>query len=336
MSNPFPSANAGAGTLTLSAIDRHLPDAQIAQWNFNVQHELTKAMVLEVGYQGSKGTYLPLLYNLNQPPPGVGTVAQKQALRRYPQYGNITYLTASGNSNFNALLVRLEHRYNYGLSFLLSYMYGKSIDDTPGTPYNVTPSRSSAADPTNFRRERGLSGFDLRHRMVFSPVYELPFGRGKAFLNENRVVGAIAGGWQLAGILTLQSGRPFTALVSRDNANVLASVDRPNIIGNGNDGPKTVQQWINVSAFQLAPAGTYGNAGRNNLIGPSWKNVDLVVSRTFRVTERIAAQFRVEAFNAFNHPNFDLPVQTFDTPSFGSIPSAEAARQLQFGLKIKF
>jgi hypothetical protein len=336
LNTPFPAANAGAGTLTLSAINRQLPDAQAQQWSLNVQRELTHSLVLEVGYQGAKGTHLPLLYNLNQPPPGPGTVAQKQALRPYPAFGNITYLTARGDSNFNGLITRLEQRFSHGLSFLVSYMHGKSIDDTPGTPYNVTPSRSSAADPTNFQRERGLSGFDIRDRFVFSPVCQLPFGKGKPYLNANKIVSSIAGGWEISGILTLQSGRPFTALVSRDNANVLGTVDRPNIIGDGNAGPRTVQQWINIGAFALATAGTFGNAGRNNLIAPPFKNLDVAVSRVFPIRDLLAIQFRAEAFNSFNHPNFDAPVQTFDSPSFGSIQQAEAARQLQFGLKVRF
>ena len=336
LANPYPAAAAGAGSLTLSAFNRHQPDPQIQQWNFNVQQELTKSMVLEVTYQGSKGTHLPLLYNINQPPPGPGTVAQKQALRPYPQFGNITFLDAVGNSSYNGLLTKLQQRYSNGLSFLMSYSYGKSIDNTPGTPYNVTPSRSSAMNPQNLGLERGLSGFDIRHRFVFSPVYELPFGKGKPYLNGNRAVSWIVGGWEASGILTLQTGRPFTALVSTDNANVLGNVDRPNIVGDANAGPKTPAQWINVNAFQLAPAGTFGNAGRNNLISPGWVNLDVVLSRNFRVTERISLQFRVESFNVANHPNFDLPSQTFGVPGFGSITSAEAPRQIQFGLKVRF
>ena len=148
------------------------------------------------------------------------------------------------------------------------------------------------------------------------------------------------------------TGRPFTALVSRDNANVLASVDRPNVVGDPfQAGPiagnptcafappaqlRTPSAWFNPCAFALAPAGTFGNEGRNNLIAPSWKNLDVVMSRVFHIWENVFMQLRVEAFNAFNHPNFDLPVQTFDNASFGSIPAAEAARQLQFGLKLRF
>lgn len=336
LNDPFPTAAAGAGSLTLSAFNRHQPDAKIQQWNMNIQQQLTGSLVLEVGYQGSKGTHLPLLYNINQPPPGPGTVAQKQGLRPYPQFGNINFLDAVGNSSFNGLLTKLQQRYSNGLSFLLSYTYGKSIDDTPGTPYNVTPSRSLAENPLNFRLERGLSGFDLRHRFVFSPVYELPFGKGRRFLNANRYVGWIVGGWEVSGILTLRSGRPFTALVNQDNANVLGNVDRPNIVGNGNAGPKTVAQWINTSAFQLAPFGTLGNAGRNNLIGPPFKNLDVVLSRNFQILERLSMQFRAESFNVANHPNFDLPSQSFGIPGFGSITSAEAPRQIQFALRVRF
>jgi hypothetical protein len=336
LANPYPAAAAGAGSLTLSAIKRSLPDAQIQQWNLNVQQELTHNLVLEVGYQASKGTHLPRTYNINQPPPGPGTVAQKQALRPYPQWGNISFLDNVGNSSFNGLLTKLQQRYSNGLSFLLSYTYGKSIDDTPGTPFNVTPSRASAEDPRDLTRERGLSGFDLRHRFVFSPVYELPFGKGKAFLNSNRYANWVVGGWQISGILSVQSGHPFTALVNTDNANVLGTVDRPNIIGDGNAGAKTVAQWINVSAFQLAPYGTFGNAGRNNLIGPGLTNLDLSLARNFQLVERFSLQFRAEAFNLANHPQFDLPSQTFGVPGFGSITSAEAPRQIQFALKLRF
>jgi hypothetical protein len=334
--NPYPAANAGAGSLTLSAFDRHQPDARIQQWSFNVQREITRSMVLEVNYQGSAGTHLPLYYNINQPPPGPGTVAAKQALRPYPNYGNINFLDPVGNSNFSGLLTKLQQRYSNGLSFLMSYTYGKSIDNTPGTPYNVVPSRSSAENPKNLRLERGLSGFDIRSHFVFSPVYELPFGPGRKYVSGNKYAGWIVGGWEVSGIFSTQTGRPFTVLLSVDNANVLGTVDRPNIIGPANNGPKTVQQWIAVADFQTAPAGTFGNAGRNNLIGPGLTNLDVALSRVFKVNERIAIQFRVESFNLANHPNFDQPNQTFGVAGFGSIPSAEAPRQIQFGAKVKF
>ncbi len=336
LANPYPAAAAGAGSLTLSAFNRHQPDAQIQQWSFNIQQELTRSMVLEVNYQGSKGTHLPLYYNINQPPPGVGTVAQKQALRPYPQFGNINFLDAVGNSSYNGLLSKLQQRYSNGLSFLASYAWGKSIDESPGTPYNVVPSRSAAMNPHNFQLERGRSGFDIRHRFVFSPVYELPFGPGRKYVSSNRYAGWIAGGWEISGIFSMQTGRPFTVLVSTDNANVLGNVDRPNVIGDTNAGTHTVQQWINVNAFQLGPAGTFGNEGRNAVTGPGLVNLDVSLSRVFKVTERLSIQFRAESFNVANHPNFDQPVQTFGVAGFGSITVAEAPRQIQFAAKVRF
>ena len=293
-------------------------------------------MVLEVNYQGSKGTHLPLYYNINQPPPGLGTVAQKQALRPYPQFGNINFLDAAGNSSYHGLLSKLQQRYSNGLSFLASYAWGKSVDDSPGTPYNVVPSRSAAMNPHNFQLERGLSGFDIRHRFVFSPVYELPFGPGRKYASGNRYAGWVVGGWEISGIMSMQTGRPFTVLVSTDNANVLGNVDRPNVIGNTNAGPHTVQQWINVNAFQLAPAGTFGNEGRNAVMGPGLVNLDVSLSRVFKVSERLAIQFRAESFNVVNHPNFDQPSQTFGVAGFGSITAAEAPRQIQFAAKVRF
>jgi len=191
-------------------------------------------------------------------------------------------------------------------------------------------------DPRNLRLERGLSGFDLRHRFVFSPVYELPFGKGKKFLGNNRYTNWVVGGWQASGILTLQTGRPFTPLISTDVSNVLGTVDRPLRVGDGNNGPKTVQQWIDTSAFRVQPAGTFGNAGRNILTGPGFKTLDFVLSRVFTITERVSLQFRAESFNIANHPNFQLPSQTVNVPGFGSITSAEAPRQNQFGLKLRF
>jgi hypothetical protein len=157
-------------------------------------------------------------------------------------------------------------------------------------------------------------------------------------------------GWETSGILTLQSGRPFTVLLSRDNANVLGSVDRPVVVGDPTKaGPVAANPtcvaptqignptyWINPCAFVSAPAGVFGNEGRNNLTAPGFKNVDLVLSRVITVRERYSAQIRVEAFNLFNHPNFDAPNQTLDGAGFAAIPTAEAARQLQFGLKLKF
>jgi hypothetical protein len=336
LDNPYPAANNTPGTLVLSAFNGRYPEASIYQWSLNVQRQLTNAMVVEVGYQGSKGSRLPQWYNINQPTPGPGTVAEVQARRPYPSFGNITFLDAIGQSNYHGLVARLDHRYANGLTFTMSYTYSKSIDTTPGTTFNVTPSRASAQNTRNLLQgERGLSGFDIRQRFVASPVYELPFGTGKKFANQGWL-GYLVGGWQMSGIVTLQSGRPFTALVNRDQSNTLGSLDRPNMVGNPNSGPRTVDQWFNTAAFVLQPAGTFGNAGRNNIDGPGMINVDLALSRRFVYRERYSLQVRAESFNISNHTNFNLPVQTIDNQAFGRITSSLAPRQIQFGVKLGF
>jgi len=150
--------------------------------------------------------------------------------------------------------------------------------------------------------------------------------------------------------MTLQSGHPFTALVSRDNSNTLGTVDRPNIVGDPyTPGPvaanpacvapsklETTAAWINPCAFVLAPAGTFGNGGRNNIIGPSFKNLDVVVSRVFKIRERLALQARGEFTNAFNLVNLSNPTATFGSALFGQIHSAAAMRQVQVGLRLTF
>jgi len=268
-----------------------------------------------------------MFYNLNQPLPGTGSTTVQQSQRPYPVFGNITWLDTVGKSAYHAGSLRLEQR-SPTLSFLVSYTYSKSIDNAPGTVFNVSPSRSNAQDKNNLRGERGLSGFDIRQRLVVTPVWRLPLGTSMA-----------GRGWEASTILTLQSGRPFTALITRDQANTLDNLNRPDIVGNVNDGPKTVEQWFNTKAVQQQAFGTFGNAGRNNIIGPPLKNLDFVISRTFdlaRMREGMSMQFRSEFFNAFNHPNFNTPVQTVDNPSFGQITSANDPRQIQFGLKLKF
>ena len=314
LNDPFPSSNAGSSVLVLSAFNGKFGDATLYQWSFNVQRQFTSALVLEAGYQGSRGVALPQWYNINQPAPGLGTVAQVNARRPYPAWGNITFLDAIGQSNYHGLVTRLEHRYRAGLTFTLSYTLAKSIDTTPGTTFNVTPSRASAQNTQNLLKgERGLSGFDFRQRFVWSPVYELPFGKGKPMLNRG-VVSRLVEGWQLSGIVTYQSGRPLTALVTRDQSNTLSNLDRPNMTGNPNSGPRTVDKWFNTDAFVLQPAGTFGNAGRNNIVGPGIVNVDVAFSRRFVARERYSLQFRAESFNLANHTNFGLPVQTKHFP----------------------
>ena len=186
----------------------------------------------------------------------------------------------------------------------------------------------------------GVSSFDERHRVVFSYVYELPFGSGKKLLSGTRgMQGWLIGGWPLSGIGTFNSGRPFTVVVSKDQSNTGgSSIDRPILVGDPYQvaGGQTVDHWFNTAAYALAPFGTVGNVGRNTLVGPRFDNIDFSVVKNSRIGESRNLQVRAEMFNVLNHPNFDLPNRTIDSAQAGGIFSAQASRQIQLALKFVF
>ena len=335
LSNPFPLAIAGAST-TLTAIAQDFADAYVQQWGVGIQRTLTANILVDLSYMGSKGTRLPNEVNINQPTPGAGTTAQVNARRPYPNFSTINWFESDGNSTFNSLQAKVEKRYSAGLSILGSYTFGRSIDDSPGFASNSSASNALPQNTRNLSAERGLSDFDVRHRFVASTVYELPFGPDKPFLSSG-LLSTIARRWQLSGILTLQSGSPLTPYYTGNISNTLSSgTDRPNVVGDPNDGPKTTAQWFNKAAFVMPPSGTFGNAGRNIILGPSFKNLDVAISRRFIIYERISLQFRGEVFNSLNHPNLALPLATVDGAGYGQIAAAQDPRQIQFALKVVF
>ncbi len=232
----------------------------------------------------------------------------------------------------------MEKRSDNGLAFLASYTLSKSIDDSPGNSTARDASSPFPQNSSNLRGERGLSNFDTRHRLVFSTVYQLPFGPGRAYLSQpQNILGKLIGGWEIAGIATLQSGRPYTPYINADISNTGGQLsDRPNLIGNPKlDNPRP-ELWLNGSAFALPAQFTFGNAGRNILLGDGLVNFDFALMN-IRFRENKALQFRAESFNVFNHPNFVLPVTPFDSARFGSVPSTSTdPRDIQFGIKIIF
>jgi Carboxypeptidase regulatory-like domain/TonB-dependent Receptor Plug Domain len=334
LSNPFPLTG-GAGSNTLSGIDPNFATAYIQQWGAGVQRTLAGNFVLDVSYFGSKGTRLPNYVNINQPSAGPGTTAQVNARRPYPQWGNIGWYESNANSTYHSLLARLEKRFSHGVTFLTSYTYGKSIDDSPGFASNSDSSKSAPQNSWNLAAEKGLSDFDIRNRFVLSAVYELPFGSKRQFLASGWVSNVV-GGWQLNWIFSAQSGHPLTPYYTANISNTFGAADRPNVAGDPNSGPKTANAWFNVAAFTAPAAGTFGNAGRNIIRAPGLEDLDITLARDFRVKERVSMKFRVEFFNALNHTNFAYPSGTVDGGAFGTISTASDPRQLQFALRIAF
>jgi hypothetical protein len=362
-SGPFQSSDrpnladafSGIPSVVAPGIDPDFITAYINQWSFGMQREIASNLVLDASYVGSQGHKLPLSWNINQSFPGPGSVASR---RPFPGYGNITggYISSIGNSNFNGLTMRAERRMTKGLSLISSYAWSKSIDDGANISSGSDAGSSFAQDARNLRAERAVSDFDVNHRFVFSYVYELPFEKA-----QNKVLRAIAAGWQMTGILSLQTGAPFTVQSGRDESNTGGgtTTDRPNLIGNWHVSKRTPDRWFNTCtllangtrrnclpgdapAWQINSVGAFGNAGRNLLRSDGLKNFDLGLSRSFRFSEQVSLQFRTEIFNLANHPNFGIPNQSAASGSFGSISRAAfqsqtgAQRQIQFGAKILF
>jgi hypothetical protein len=332
LANSFPAANAGSSSSPFG-IAQNFAVATINEWSFNIQRELAPSWVLDVTYFGSKGSHLPINRNINQPRPS-GQPGVTLA-RPYAGFSNISFAESVGNSVYNSLQMKLQKRYSAGLSLLSTFTWGRSIDNGNGIATSSLASHTTAQDSLNLAGERGRSDFDIKYRFVFSPVYELPFGKGKPF-HSSGFWSSVIGGWQVSALFSAQTGSPLTPYYSADVSGTQNNQDRPNVVGNPNSGPKTIQQWFNVAAFAKPAAGTFGNAGRNIINGPGMVNLDASVVRTFKIKERIGIQFRAQAYNTLNHPNFNFPSATIDSSSVGTISSALDPRTLEGALRVTF
>jgi hypothetical protein len=323
-----------ATNLAPTIVNPNFKNDYVQSWNLNIQRQITRSTGIMVGYFGSKGTHLEIDRNINQfavlglaaskPYPAIS--ATSQYLPGKTLASNLTYRDSSGNSNYNALWATANQHVFHGLQFNASYTYSHSIDENSRTNQGVI-----VQDSTNIFNSRGSSDFDVRHRLVANAIYDLPF-------QGNRLVS----GWELAPILTLQSGNPFNVIISSAGITGTASV-RPNLIGPVHITGDPAQWISNPTATFAVPVNSFGNLGRNAIYGPGFSNLDLALIKNTKITERFSAQFRVDTFDVFNHPNFGQPNLVFPSSTFSSItstrfPTADSgsSRQLQFALKILF
>jgi Carboxypeptidase regulatory-like domain/TonB dependent receptor len=320
----------------VTSVDSRLHTPYYQEWNFAVQQALPSAMSVEVAYAGSKGTHLQVLTDSNQVQiPGPGDI---QPRRPYPQYGPFAAIQNRGNSTYNSLQLKVEKRYSTGLSFLSAFTYSKAINDLPEMCCNYPYPQNS----WDLRAEKGLADFDQRFRWVTSFDYELPFGRGRRYLTSNRALDLAFGGWHVGGIYALTSGFPFSPFLSYDPSNTGdQGVVRADRIANGNfpSGQRDPSLWFDINAFPLPAQYTFGNSGRNVLIGPGVNLFDGSVRKEFAITETQRLEFRAEFFNMFNHPNFSQPDNFIDDgPGAAGVVTSTAIpnRQIQFGLKYLF
>jgi hypothetical protein len=301
------------------------------QWNFNVQQSLARDMVLEVAYTGSGSRKLAKRFNQNQLNFGTTPAITRTP---YPQFAaGILTSDNDANASFNAVSIRLEKRYSAGLFFLANYQFSKNIDNNSGEV-----EANDTAFRTNKRLDRALSRYNQTHRASFSAGYELPFGKGRRWLTNTGPLDYVLGGWQIQGVAVLLSGFPITPS-STNVCNCGSFVpQRVDVVkpGYGNIDNPTVTHWFDVSAFKTAPAGFQGNAGRNKIIGPPFRNLDFSVAKNFSFTERVKLQYRAEFFNVLNHPNFGFPDANISNVTAGVISTAYDGRDIQMGLRLQW
>ncbi len=353
--NGYPSGLLDPNTLSPTVLRRAQDPFQrspyVQQYNFGMQYELVKDLLLDVAYVGNKGTKLNGFRNLNQRAVIVNPNGSHSAgARPFPAFGDIQWMENRVNSSYHSLQVRLEKRFSSGLTGLVSYTWGKALTESPD---HISTSGAGAGvdtgtfrepqDGNNLKAERGLAEFDIKHRFVASYIYELPFGRGRRWGNNwSTFADLVFGGWQVTGIHVLQGGLGLTATVS--GATVLSLGGerraRPNLVGNPvlPESQRSIQRWFNTDAFAFynpAPQ-AFGNAGVGIMRGPGLVNFDFTLAKNFYLTERRYFQFRTELFNAFNRANFGPPDIRRESSGFGQILTAGNARIIQFGLKLYF
>jgi outer membrane receptor protein involved in Fe transport len=349
-------------TLLVVSPKLKLPYAQ--HWNMNIQHSFGTDWLVQVGYVGTTGVRLPRFVEGNPAIyyPGQSTENNVNQRRLYSgctltsppsvpcNYASVGEIAGIANSAYNALEGSIRKRFGHGISFLASYTFSKSIDDV--SSFNITGSASQpvagendlAQNPFDLAAERGRSMFDSHHRFVLSYQWAVPYWR-----QANTWYQHVLGNWQFNGIVTMQSGTPFTVFDSTDvslqgQAPEISgfSSNRPNVVADPNSGPRTSLEWFNTKAFQQlvpnpnSPVQQFGNEGRNTVQGPGYANWDFAAVKNIEVMEGKQLQFRGELFNFLNRTNLRLPDSDISSPTFGQIHSDVGPRVIQVALKFIF
>ncbi|MBV6430952.1 MAG: hypothetical protein IANPNBLG_01074 [Bryobacteraceae bacterium] len=319
-------------TILSNQYDRRTP--YVIQYLFNTQRQLTKDAVLEVGYTGNQGHKIERWVPVNFPTPGPGDV---QSRRPFNELGIIQLLQSAVNSNYHALTAKFQQQFSRGYTALVSYTFSKAIDNGSGIRTHGGD-EDFPQDPYNLSASRGLANFNQKQRLVTSILWELPIGKGKRWLNAG-VSSFALGGWQLGSIFTYRSGLPYTIQNGVDDANIGWPSQHPNrtTAPLNPPGGKDPQRYFNPAAFVRISPYTFGNVGRDTMIGPELFSWDFSAMKKFPIVEEHELQFRFEAFNIPNRPNFSIPNANLSSSSFARISSTDTTmREIQLSLKYVF
>ncbi len=340
LSNPFPpivqvkpktteELNAANPRVLGHSFSNETPNMQT--WQLSYARQVTNTLVAELAYVGSKGQNLMWCYGANEVQPGLGSQASRRLIQPLANVANIIQCDPTNRSSYNSGQAKVVKHFSAGLQFLASYTYGKSLDYA-GSAASGGGAVGGPQSVTLFDESRGPSGFDVKHRFVLSWVWALPFGEGHAFA-DGGVLKPILENWQFSGIVTLSTGRPFTVFLNTGVNNGAPSW--PDRIGDGMLEDPGPEKWFDIDDFKAPTPNTYGTSGRGVLYAPGTQTVDVSLSRVFPIMTRYRLQFRADAFNLLNTPQFGFPNASIGNPSAGRITSTIGDnRSMQFALKL--
>ncbi|PYV12433.1 MAG: hypothetical protein DMG07_17135 [Acidobacteria bacterium] len=318
---------------TFAGFNQDFKTGIIQQWNLTAERELRGSTSLALSYVGNKGDgLLDAGVASNFPPPASGSV---QTRRPFPDFGSMNRYSSYGQNNYHSLQVKLDQRLWKELSGLVAYTWARAIG-TIGAGNGNDSDNSFYSNPFNRRADRSVTSANVPQRLVVSAVYETQWA-GSAGLAQRLVRG-----WEVAGVYTAQSGFPYSARLRADVANIGGrSQQRANYLGGGDpnlpESQRTPDRYFRTELFAVPQSFTFGNAGRNTLIGDGISNIDMTVARVFRIREKQRIEFRSEFYNLTNHATFAFPDFLIDSPTVGKVTrQANFGRQIQFGLKYSF
>jgi hypothetical protein len=334
---PFLGQAATAG-VAARAIDENRVDLYSEHYSLSVQQRLPWRFYTQVGYVGNQGHHLLDRSYVNLIDPATGR-------RPLPQFGRVDIKSSGSNSSFNGLQVSLHRAMTGGFLLGAQYMWSHSLDEG-----SLGGGESTAPQNVACRRcERASTNQDIRHTLTVNTVYEIPVGEGRRFLRNGGALSHVFGGWQLSGVLQARTGRPLTISVTRSSADLPDGNNagqRADLVPGvplvpANQSP---EQWINPAAFAVPARGTWGNSGRNIMVGPGLLQADLSLQKRFPIARTTNVEFRWEAFNAFNRKNLANPNTSLSAgPAFGRITGplnrgygTGTARQMQFMLRLNY
>jgi Carboxypeptidase regulatory-like domain len=324
-SNPFPGTGTIPAVVNLNAVSANRVNGYMQQWNLTLEAEVLPNTAVRASYVGNKGTHLDRQLNLNDVVPAPGVV---QVRRPFQPYGIINYYDSERNSILNQLQLGILRRLSKGLSFQVEYQLSKGLSEQP---FGI----SAPTDFRNFKYDRGDMDSIRRHLVTANYTYDLPFGKGRTF-QLSGLTNALLGGWQLAGILGIGTGEPYSVTFNSTVTGWPSS--RADIIGDPTPSNRSINQWFNPAAYGVPAQFTFGNSARNSLFGPNLFRWDNGFIKNTKITERLNLEFRAEFFNVLNHASFDVPAANISVPSqVGRVTSTVLpARDVQFGMRLSF